>query len=444
MKRDRRRPRRQHAGDPALGKTVELEIQSIGRSGDGVGIHDGKPVYVPLALPGDRLTALLTAKRGEGFAAELVESRDLMPRRSPACCHFGSCGACRLQHLPATCYRDWKRDQIAAALKSRGIDGIDIRPLIDGDLGTRRKLRLAFGRAGDCIALGHRRRTQHDVVPITECPIALPAIVALFEPLRRLLDDLDMASKGGEISITAAETGLDILIDTSTPPTLADREALAALAEQEDLARVAWRPDAGSEAEPIAARRDVIVRFGNIPAALPSGAFLQATATAERAIVNAVGGALQDKSRIADLFAGCGAISLPLAAEDRQILAIERDPTMVQTLNAAAGAAGLGGRISGVSRDLDREPLTADELRPFDALILDPPRAGAHSQVDAIAKGQGPTTLVMVSCNPATFARDARTLLDAGYHLIQVQPIDAFLYSAEIELVACFEREKAS
>ncbi len=437
-----RRRQRAPANDPAVGLELDVEIARIGIGGDGIAEHDGKPVYVPLALPGDRLSVRLKEKRGEGYAAETIESRDLMPRRAPACRHFGACGGCRLQHLPVTLYRDWKQQQIQYALKSRGIEDASIRPMIDAAPETRRRLRLAFVNAGGRAILGHRRRGGREIVDITECPIALPAITALFEPFRQTLVTLDMAKAGGEVSITAADNGLDLLIDSKSEPTLADREALAALAEREDLGRVAWRPDAMSEAEPIAARREVIVRFGTVPAALPSGAFLQATDAAERAIVKSVTSAIDGATRVADLFSGCGAIGLPLASEGRNVRAFERDAAMVRTLSAAARRAGLEASIQAESRDLDGNPLTGGDLSDFDALILDPPRAGARPQVEAIARAKSTPAIAMVSCNPATFARDARTLIDAGYRLDWLQPIDAFLFAAEIELVAAFTLTK--
>ena len=174
--------------------------------------------------------------------------------------------------------------------------------------------------------------------------------------------------------------------------------------------------------------------------ALPTGAFLQATKEAESAIRQAVAKVLDGSEVIADLFAGCGALSLPYAKEGRRVQAIERDPLMVQALHAAASTADCAAKISALARDLDREPLMASELQRFDGLIIDPPRAGARAQVEAIAAGHGPKKIAMVSCNPATFARDARILIDAGHRLLWIQPIDAFLYSAEIELVGAFER----
>ena len=439
MRRGRRRGRTAPA-DPAIGRRIDLVIERLGSGGDGIGHLDRKSVYVPFTLPGDRINAHITARRGDGYAAEQIEALDLAERAEPACRHFGSCGGCRLQHMPAADYRDWKRDQIVRALSARGIEGVAVHPVIEGEPAARRRLRLAFETRKDGVILGFRRRAGREIVEIGECPIAMPAITALFPPLRRLLAGLAMAGKGGEVAITAGETGLDLLLETPIPPTLGDREALAAFAEVEDAARLAWRADARSDPEPIAARRDVRVRFGDVPVILPAGAFLQATEAAERAIVAAVGEAIEGAGRIADLFAGCGAISLALAGTGRRLLAIEHHADMVSALNAAARRAGIEGLLRAERRDLDAEPLAGAELRPIDALILDPPRAGARAQAEAIAQSPGPKKIAMVSCNPATFARDARILIDAGWRLAWVRPIDAFLYSAEIELVGAFER----
>ncbi|MEM8951076.1 MAG: TRAM domain-containing protein [Pseudomonadota bacterium] len=421
--------------DPNIGRVIEVAIDAIGSSGDGIGRFEDAPVYVPLALPGDALSVRLSDRRGAGYAAEMVESRTLMRRHQPICAHFGACGGCRLQHLRPLDYRAWKGEQVQTALASRGIKEVDIKPLIDGEPATRRRLRLAFKSKGHHLALGFRRRLGSDIVAIEACPIALPSIVNLLNPLQKCLESIQLSTRGGEISITACDNGLDVLIETKIEPNLADREALAAFAEAEDPARLAWRYDIGSPVEPIAVRRQPMIDVDDIPVALPLGAFLQATKEAESAIRRAVAKALDGSAVIADLFAGCGALSLPLIKEGLRVLAVERDPLMVQALSAAAA-----GRVDTIARDLDREPLTARELQRFDGLIIDPPRAGARAQIEAVAEGQGPRALAMVSCNPATFARDARILIDAGYRLNWVQPIDAFLFSAEIELVAAFER----
>lgn len=440
--RSARRPKK--TTDPMIGRTVDLTIDDIGSGGDGIGRFDGHAIYVPLALPGDALTVRLSARRGTGYAAERVETRALMPRQSPACRHFGACGGCRLQHLAPVDYRSWKRQRVVSALANRGMTDVEIRPLIDTNPATRRRLRLAFHPMNQSVGLGFRRRLGKEIVDVKECAIALPIIVDLLTPLRTCLASLELAAKPGEVSITSADNGLDLLLQAPIEPNLGDREALAAFAESEDLARLAWRSETAAPAEPVAARRQPMVDVGGIPIDLPIGAFLQATDDAERAIRDAVAKAIDGSETIADLFAGCGALSLPFAGESRRILAIERDPAMIHALNAATRTSGLASKVDAVSRDLDREPLSGDELERFDAVILDPPRAGARAQVEAIAASEGPQRIAMVSCNPATFARDARTLIDAGYCLLWVQPIDAFLYAADIELVGAFEHTKAS
>lgn len=442
MRRRRGRPSRtSKATDPEIGRSIEITIDEIGSNGDGVGRFEGRPIFVPLSLPGDALTVRISARRGAGYAADVVENRTLMPRQPTVCAHFGSCGGCRLQHLSTADYRCWKTGLIEKALASRGIEDVEIRPLIDADPASRRRLRLAFNPVGRGIVLGFRKRLGHDIENIDECPIAHPDIVKLFNPLRRTFASLDMTAKGGEISITAADNGLDLLIDTPIEPNLADREALAALADTEDLARLTWRPDTRIPPEPLSARRQPIVDFGGIPGPLPPGAFLQATEQVERAIRDAVSETLHHAETIVDLFAGCGALSLPFAKEGRRVRAFERDPEMIRALNTAAINAGVADYVDAAARDLDREPLIPGELDHARSLIIDPPRAGARLQIEAIATASGPRAIGMVSCNPRTFARDARILIDAGYQLLWVQPIDAFLYAVEIELVAAFQHK---
>ncbi|MGI9510561.1 MAG: TRAM domain-containing protein, partial [Geminicoccaceae bacterium] len=234
-----------------IGRTVEVAIETIGANGDGVGHVDGMPVYVDQGLPGDALTVRLCAGRGQGYAAETVEARTLMPRRMPICGHFGMCGGCRLQHLSTPDYRRWKEQRIEAALASRGIDKVEIKPLIDGSPASRRRLRLAFRSKGKGIVLGFRKRLGQEVVAIEECPIACEEIVNIFKPLQHHLGSLDMAARGGEVTITSADNGLDLLIETPISPNLADREALAGLANTEDLARLSWRENPRAPIEPI-------------------------------------------------------------------------------------------------------------------------------------------------------------------------------------------------
>jgi 23S rRNA (uracil1939-C5)-methyltransferase len=419
----------------------EVEIEAIGARGDGVARLGSARVFVPLAMPGDRLRVRIAGRRGDGLVGEPVEWFERVPRAEPPCPHFGVCGGCQLQHVPAEQYRAWKHAQVVAALAQRGLESIPVAPLVSARPGGRRRARFAFVRQGGTVRLGFRERTAHQVLAVGACPVLLPELVALLSPLGPLLARLDLARPGGELEATASATGIDLQILTAHPPTLADREALAAFAAARDLARISWSPDA-AEAEPIVQRRAPSIAFGEVHVELPSGAFLQATDAAEVAIRRAVEEAIGNARRIADLFAGCGTFSLPLAAAGRMVHATERDPAMLAALQQAARGAGLAERVTIERRDLRRAPLCGAELDRFEALVVDPPRAGAPAQADALAASRVPR-LAMVSCNPATLARDARILTDGGWRCLRVRPIDAFLWSSRIELVGAFVRSAA-
>jgi 23S rRNA (uracil1939-C5)-methyltransferase len=277
------------------------------------------------------------------------------------------------------------------------------------------------------------------VIALSTCPVLVPELVALLGPLRALLARLELARPGGEVEVTLSATGLDLQIMAADLPVLGDRETLAAFAERHDLARISWAPGPAVETEPIVQRRAPSVMFHEVRVDLPPGAFLQATTPAEAAILGAVLKAIDQAPRVADLFAGCGTIGLPLAAAGRTVHAVETEAAMLEALRQAARRAGFGGRVTTERRDLQRVPLAGAELGAFDAVVLDPPRGGARAQAAALAASDVPR-VAMVSCNPATFARDARLLVDGGHRCLWVRPVDAFLWSSRIELVAAFAR----
>jgi 23S rRNA (uracil1939-C5)-methyltransferase len=424
---------------PRIGDLVELTIEELGAQGDGIGQSGGARVFLPLALPGERWRARILARRADGVVAAPVAALEPVLRPQAACPHFGTCGGCQLQHLPAHDYAEWQRQVVVQALARRGLREVPVAAPQITPPASRRRVRLAFERHAGGLRLGFRVRSGHALVEIATCPVARPEIVALLPALRALLPSLAMARRGGEVQITASATGLDLLLTTPLPPGLAEREALAAFAAREDLARIAWRAAASDPAEPIAARRPVSVDFAGVPVELPPGAFLQATGFAEAAIRAAVAAAIGDARRLVDLFAGCGTLGLPLAAAGRDVLALEAEPAMLAAAGRAARQAGFGARFSTRCQDLERAPLAGPALDRLDAVILDPPRAGARAQAMALATSKV-ARIAMVSCNPASFARDARALVEGGYRLLSVQPIDAFLWSSQIELVGAFAR----
>jgi 23S rRNA (uracil1939-C5)-methyltransferase len=436
-------PRRASSGPPGgsqrSGERVEVVIEELGARGDGIASLDDARVFVPLTLPGDRLEVRLGAAREGGFAAEPLAWHQRAPRAAPRCPHFGACGGCQLQHLEPAADAAWQRAQVATALARRGLEEVAIEPPLPMPPATRRRARMAFERHGSQVALGFRGRAGHRVVGLEACAVVLPGIVGLLPPLRMALADLPLAAKGGEVLVTAADSGLDLVLATGAEPGLADREGIAALAERCDLARVSWQRGPDDEPEVIAQRRQVQVTFGEVPVALPPGAFLQASAEAEAQIRAVVCAAIGDAGSLADLFAGCGTFGLPLAAAGCRVHAVDAKADMLAALTAAARAAAFPDRIAAEVRDLERAPLAGPDLDGFSAAILDPPRAGARAQAQALAASKIPR-VAMVSCNPASFARDARVLVDGGFALTAVRLIDAFLWSAQIELVGSFVR----
>jgi 23S rRNA (uracil1939-C5)-methyltransferase len=431
----------------AVGDLVEVAIEQLGARGDGIAQLGGTRLLVPLALPGERWRVRLTGRRADAFTAERLTPLLTGTRAAAPCPHFGQCGGCQLQHLPAGDYAAWQRAMVVRALARRGLDEVAVDLPARAPPAARRRVRLAFsGRSGK-LRLGFRVRAGHAVVAIAQCPVARPEIVALLPALRELLAALAITARGGEVQITTAASGLDLLLTTALAPALAEREVLAGFAARHDLARLAWRPAARAAAEPIAARRPVIVEFAGVSVELPPGAFLQATVAAEDAIraavAEAIGSTTGGVRRVADLFAGCGTLGLPLAAAGCRVLALDADAGMLAAAERAARQAGFGERFRVVPRDLEQAPLAGSELAGLDAAVLDPPRAGARAQAAALAEA-GVPQIAMVSCDSASFVRDARCLVDGGYRLLWVRPIDAFLWSSRIELVGAFRRAARS
>jgi 23S rRNA (uracil1939-C5)-methyltransferase len=417
-------------------------IEALGARGDGIARLDDARVFVPLTLPGDRLTVRLGVPREGGFAAEPLAWHERVLRAAPRCPHFGACGGCQLQHLEPAADAAWQCSQVATALARRGLDACPIEPPPPLPPAIRRRARIAFRRHGGRAALGFRGRAGHDVVDLEACALVLPEIANLLPPLRAALPGLPLAARGGEVLVTAADSGLDLMLLSAAAPGLADREGIAALADSCDLARVSWQRAAGDAPEVIVARRPVRVSFEGVPVALPPGAFLQASAPAETqiraAVRDAIGPVIGNTGRLADLFAGCGTFGLPLAAAGRRVHAVDAQADLLAALTGAAST-GFADRVTAEARDLERAPLAGPELDRFSAVILDPPRSGARAQAQALAASKV-ARVAMVSCNPASFARDARILTEGGLVLTAVRLIDAFAWSAQIELVGSFLR----
>jgi 23S rRNA (uracil1939-C5)-methyltransferase len=400
--------------------------------GEGDGVAPG-PVFVPFALPGERVLAA-----GSGERRTLLEVLASSAERvAPPCPHFGVCGGCALQHWSHEPYLAWKLDRLAGTLARQRIETEFLAPFA-AEPATRRRVALHARRGNAATArLGYKARRSWDLVDIGVCPISAPEIEAAIPALKRLAAPLFEHPKSAPtLHVTSTDTGLDVDItgvERRSGGLSADaRVQLAERAAEADFARVTLDGEVAYQA------RGPQVRLGSAVVALPPGAFLQATRDAEAAMAAFVAEAAGGASRIADLYCGVGTFTFRLA-EIAPVHAADFAPEAVAALAAAlATAPGLKG-VTAEARDLVRRPVLAEELKKTDVAVFDPPRAGAAEQAAELARS-GVARIIGVSCNPATFARDARTLLDAGFRLDRVLPVDQFLWSPHIELVGVFNR----
>lgn len=390
-------------------------IVRVAAKGDGVTVS-GR--HVALAAPSDIVHADGTIEPGPHHAV-------------PPCRHFPQCGGCQLQHLDEAALADFVRDRVLHAARSQGLEPGVLAPTHLSPPRSRRRATLHAQPAGGKVVLGFREAGSHRIVDLAECHVLRPELFALVAPLRRLL-----ATQRGkwavDIDLTLADQGVDCGLKGFAMEGLEATEEALAFAQDHGLARLTV--DLGYGPEPVWEPEPVTVTLGAAPVALPSGAFLQATEDGESALVSASRGWLSDSASTADLFAGLGTFAFAL---DGKVSAYEaaRDAHLA----CRAAAARTGGRIEAHHRDLFRNPLQPAELDRFDAVLLDPPRAGAREQVARIAEC-AVKRVVYVSCNPASWAKDARSLADAGFRLAELRPVGQFRWSTHVELASLFER----
>jgi 23S rRNA (uracil1939-C5)-methyltransferase len=407
----------------------DLIIDSIGAKGDGVAAG---PIYAPLTLPGERVSAERQGDRAEAVVV-LEPSSD---RIAPACPHFGDCGGCALQHWAPAPYLVWKADQIRQALARERIE-TDILPAFASPAHARRRLALHARAAGKGVALGFKARRSWRLVEIGVCPIAHPALEAALPALAVLAKPfLEHPKSAPTLHVTRTETGLDVDVtgvERRSGGLSADARVQAAeRAAAGDFARVTLAGEIVYQA------RQPMVRLGRVLAALPPGGFLQAVPDAEAAMGDFAVRAIEGASRVADLFCGVGTFSFRLA-EVASVKAADVSAAAIKALIAASGTASGLKAITAEARDLSRRPMLAAEMKRLDAVLFDPPRAGAAEQAREIAASKV-SIAVGVSCDPATFARDARILANGGFSLVRVLPVDQFLWSPHVELVGVFTR----
>jgi 23S rRNA (uracil1939-C5)-methyltransferase len=408
-----------------------LTIARLGRRGDGIADTPDGPIFVPFALPGETVEA--EAWPGHPDRRLPIKIESASPERiAPVCPHFGTCGGCALQHWTAARYRDWKRGLVLEALSQAGLDP-PVDELIDAHGDGRRRVVLHARRGQrDVLKVGFAAPRAHRIVAIDRCPILAPTLDGALAAAWAIAETIEAMRKPLDIQVTGTESGLDIDLRGSGPLRAAATTALAHIAEQHKMARLT------RHGELVVQRDAPTVTMGRARVVLPPGAFLQATAAGEAALAVLVLKHCGAADRIADLFAGVGPFALRLA-ERARVTAADNDKEAIAALKRAAGTTPGLKPVAAETRDLYRRPLVANELKSFDCVVFDPPRQGAEAQARALAASAVPV-VVAVSCNPATFARDARILANGGYRLKRVTPIDQFLYSPHVEIVARLQK----
>lgn len=408
-----------------------LRIDHVGHRGDGVSLAPSGTLYVPYALGGETVETALVS--GHPDRRKLLRVDIASPERvAPFCPHFGVCGGCAIQHWQDEAYRAWKRNLVIETLAQAKIDA-PVAPLIDAHGTGRRRITLHARRGThDVLKVGFSAAASHDVVAIDHCPILDPGLTGAIEAAWALAEALTPVGKPLDIQVTAAENGLDVDVRGSGPLPPRMIVSLSKLAEQHRLARLT------RHGELVLMRMPPTVMIGTARVALPPGAFLQATALGEQTLADLALAEIKRAKLIADLFCGVGPFALRLAAKAR-VFACDSDAPAVTALQKAALATSGLKPVKAETRDLFRRPLAPPELVDFDAVLFDPPRQGAQAQATQLAASKVPL-IVAVSCNATTFARDAKLLIDGGYKLEKVTPVDQFKYTPHVELVAAFRK----
>ncbi|MFL2935036.1 MAG: class I SAM-dependent RNA methyltransferase [Thalassobaculaceae bacterium] len=431
--------------------TIELVIDRIGGKGDGISndpssnksnsVNRNQSYFIPGTLPGEQIIARPVFKTSEGVFGQLLEIKKTSTERvSAPCIYFGICGGCSLQHWNTAPYREWKIDRIKNAVKTITSPHTIFTKLITSQAQTRRRADLSIRRFETKSVLGFHERDSHRIVDIQSCHLLDPEIISLSNALRSISHLFTSIGESSRISINKLDNGLDILIYLQSEPSLEGLEAFNKLAHAHNLSRISMTISAANEIIPIIERKTPEIEFSGVKVLPPPGAFLQATEVGTQAITEAVLLGVAGTKTILELFSGCGTLTIPVHHQGT-IHAVEGDALAADALKKAVMKAAIDRKISVEIRDLLKNPIPADELSRYDAIIFDPPRSGAKKQVEEIVKN-GPTKVVAVSCNPNTFARDSKILVDGGYELKKITPIDQFLWSPHVELVAEFYREK--
>lgn len=414
-------------------KRMSLDILEIGAKGDGVASVEGEELFVPYTAPGD--VGIVEARGQRGRLIELTKKGP--DRVDPPCPLYGQCGGCALQHLSSDFYKAWKSGLVTTPLAQSGFDDVRIEPAVFVEQASRRRVQFYVVRKKSHVSIGFHERQSHNLVDVPHCLVLDPALQRAQEGLRTFARALPSRWQKFSMSVTSCENGFDINLGLAGDDDFGPDEliSLTQVMKRARIIRVSLNK------HPVLSLVQPIIRVNEIAVPLPPGGFLQASVEGQRVLIDLVTSASSGHGKIADLFAGCGTFSLPLA-KNASVTAYDSDTPAIDALNAAARAGQNSGLnpVTAASRNLFERPLVADELNQFDCVVIDPPRAGASRQAKQLAQSNVPT-IISVSCNPKSFVRDARFLKEGGYRLTQVFPVDQFVYSSHMEMVGIFRKE---
>ncbi|MCD6035066.1 MAG: rlmCD [Rickettsiales bacterium] len=438
------RPNRKGSAKPLTPiQEISLEINELGGLGDGIGLYEGRRVYVPGGLPGDLLTVGLYSVTKDSAKGNIIEIQKPSPDRvHPFCLHYTECGGCSLQHLSESLYYQFKEDRLKRAVRDAGFSEDLVESCVKIGKFSRRRAVFKVKREKNNVILGYFKENSHLLFNLSACDVLSPEILNLTLALKKDIQSNRYLADIEELCVSILDSGMDVIIQGRNVPELIDIEGLVAFSKGKNIARIVWKTE--KEIIPIFQLGVTAARMGEIAVPLPVGTFLQATKTGETVMAEAIlemAKQLPQATQIIDLYAGCGTYSFPLASAlpYARIHAVEGSEAMVGAIKQASRANGLEGRVTAESRDLFKKPFTHQELKRFDMAVINPPRNGAETQTRALAESNI-KKIVMVSCNPATFSRDAKILKEKGFSLMRALPIDQFYGSAHLELVAVFVR----
>ncbi|MEO3998436.1 class I SAM-dependent RNA methyltransferase [Mesorhizobium sp. CAU 1732] len=407
-----------------------ITIDRLGAQGDGIAETPKGPLFVPFTLPGERVNV-----SSDGRKADLVAVLNPSPLRvEPPCRHFGICGGCSLQHMEMEAYHAWKRDRVIEALAQKGIE-TEVGALVPCAPLSRRRGAMTARRTDAGMLLGFNSALSHLIVDIEECHVLQPSIVENLDLLRDLAGLVSRTTQPFRFGVTHSASGLDVAVEGSGALEGRARQTAVDFVMRSGIARLSI------DGEIIVEPKKPVVMAGDTAVTPPPGAFLQAVASAEDAMVGLVGDHLAKSKRVADLFSGIGTFALRLA-HSSEVHAVEGDAAALASLDRAYRFGSGLKKVTNEKRDLFIRPITYKELdAQFDGLVFDPPRAGAEDQAKQLARSQV-QRVAAVSCNPVTLARDLRILIDGGYQLKRVVPVDQFLWSPHVEAVALLEKPR--